>query len=132
MKFKLVIISPEGVYFNDEVESLTLKLTSGYRTILAGHAPLIGSLHYAPMHFIKDGKIEHFSLNGGAINITKEKVALIVNSIEAKDDIDIERARKSKERAKARLASKDPNIDMKRAQAALYRAISRIKTYEIK
>lgn len=131
MSFHLVIISPRGIYFDNEVESLTLKLTSGYRTILSGHAPLIGSLAYAPMHIIKDNKTAYYSLNGGAINVSKEKVTLIVNSIESKDEIDIKRAKEAKERAEERLSSKDPNIDIKRAQAALYRAISRIKTYEI-
>lgn len=131
MSFHLVIISPRGIYFDNEVESLTLKLTSGYRTILSGHAPLIGSLAYAPMHIIKDNKTTYYSLNGGAINVSKEKVTLIVNSIESKDEIDIKRAKEAKERAEERLSSKDPNIDIKRAQAALYRAISRIKTYEI-
>ena len=48
MTFRLVIVSPRGTYFDDQVESLTIKLSSGYRTLLARHAPLIGSLAYAP------------------------------------------------------------------------------------
>lgn len=131
MSFHLVIISPKGVYLDDNVDSLSVKLTSGYRTILSGHTPLIGALDYAPMHTLKNNVTTYYSLNGGALNVTKDKVVLIVNSIESKDEIDILRAENAKKRAMDRLQSKDPNIDIKRAEAALYRAISRIKTYEI-
>lgn len=127
MGFSLRIITPRGVYFNQEVQSLTVKLSSGYRTILKGHAPLIGSLAYAPMHFIKDGKLEEFAVHGGAMNITKEKVTLVCNAIEKKSDIDPERARKAKERAEKRLKDKDSNIDLKRAQLSLQRALVRLE-----
>lgn len=131
MSFKLAIISPKGVYFKDEVDSLTVKLTSGYRTILAHHIPLIGALAYAPMHFAKGAKVEHFALHGGAISVKDNKVSLIVNGIEAKKDIDIERAKEAKKRAEKRLDNKDDiNIDVERARHALLRAIARIKTYE--
>ena len=74
MGFLLEIITPRGIYYSDEVESLTVKLSSGYRTFLKGHIPLIGSLAYAPMHFVKNGKVENYAVHGGAINVTKEKM----------------------------------------------------------
>ena len=129
MSFLLRIVSPRGLYLEDNVESLSIKLSSGYRTFLKGHVPLIGALDYAPMHFVKNGKTEVFAVHGGAINVEKDKITVIVNSIEHKKDIDIKRAHEAKDRAKKRLASKDPNVDIKRAQVALLRALTRIKTY---
>ena len=133
MTFTLAVISPKGVYFEKEVESLTIKLTSGYRTILAKHTPLIGALAYAPMHIVDNGKTRYYAVHGGAISIKENKVTLIVNAIEAKEDIDISRAKEAKSRAEKRLAEKekDINLDVKRAELALARAIARIKTYEI-
>ena len=128
MSFKLVIVSPRGCYFDEEVESLTLKLTSGYRTILARHTPLIGALGYAPMHIVKNGKTIYYALHGGAINVTNEQVTLMVNAIEREDEIDLERAKRAKERAEHRLKNKPEGVDIKRAQLALYRALSRIDT----
>ena len=125
---KVEIITPKGLYASLDVESLTVKLTSGYRTILNGHILLIGSLAYAPMHVVKDGKTEYFALHGGALNVKKDKVVIIANSIEAKADIDLKRAQDAKKRAEDRLNSKDPNIDVKRAQLALIRALTRIET----
>lgn len=128
--FLLEIVTPKGLYFSNNVESLSIKLTSGYRTFLKGHIPLIGALDYAPMHLVMNGKTIFYAVHGGAINVTKEKIVVICNAIERKDEIDISRAQDAKKRAEERLNSKDPNLDIKRARVALLRAITRIKTYE--
>lgn len=132
MEFSLEIITPRGIYLEEKVTSLTIKLTSGYRTFLAGHTPLIGSLDYAPAHIIKNGKTDFYAVHGGAINVTKEKVIVICNAIEHAEDIDVARAKASKERAEQRIKSKDPNIDIKRARLALARALARLKAAESK
>ena len=131
--FNLTIVTPRGEYLKTMVESLTIKLTTGYRTILSGHMALIGALDYAPMHIIRDGKTEYFAISGGAINVKNDSsVTLLVNAIEAKEDIDLARAKAAQERALARLnTSKDDDIDYKRASLALKRAIARIKTFEM-
>ena len=127
MGFSLEIITPRGIYLTEEVESLTIKLSSGYRTFLKGHIPLIGSLAYAPMHLVKDGKIIEYAVHGGAINVTKEKISVVCNAIESKDEIDEERALAAKERAEKRIKENDPNIDLKRAQLALQRSLIRLE-----
>ena len=132
MSFRLAIISPRGIYLEKVIESLSVKLTSGYRTILSKHAPLIGALDYAPMHLVENGKTHYYALHGGAISVKDNKVTLIVNAIEAKDDINIDRAKASKARAEDRLSKKDVNTDVKRAQLSLARALARINTYEMK
>ena len=132
MGFLLEIITPRGIYFTEEVDSLTIKMTTGYRTFLAGHMPLIGSLDYAPMHLVKNGKLENYAVHGGAINVTKEKVIVICNAIESADEIDKNRALAAKERAEKRLKEKDPNIDLKRAQLALQRSLIRLMVLEKK
>lgn len=127
MGFSLEIITPRGIYFNEKVDSLTIKMTTGYRTFLTGHMPLIGSLDYAPMHLIKDGKLENFAVHGGAINVTKEKICVICGAIENARDIDESRALAAKERAEKRLREKDPDTDLKRAQLALQRSLIRLE-----
>ena len=129
MALNLVIITPKGIYLEERVDALTVKMTSGYRTILGGHYPLIGTLAIAPMHITKGDNKMFYSVSGGALNVSKEKVTLITNAIEAKDDIDIDRANASKERAEKRLKEKLEETDLKRASASLARALSRIKTY---
>ena len=127
MSFLLSLVTPRGIYKEEEIESLTIKLISGYRTILSGHAPLIGALDVAPMHYIKNGIVFEFALHGGALNVKEDKVVVITNAVEEKDDIDINRAQEAKKRAEERLSSNDPNIDVKRAELALKRALVRIE-----
>ena len=127
MGFLLEIITPRGIYFTEEVDSLTIKMSTGYRTFLAGHLPLIGSLAYAPMHLGKNGELENYAVHGGAINVTKEKISVVCNAIENENEIDEARALAAKERAEKRLQEKDPNIDIKRAQLALQRSLIRLE-----
>jgi len=127
MGFLLEIITPKGIYLTFEVDSLTVKLSSGYRTFLAGHVPLIGSLGYGEMHLVREGKLESFALHGGAINVTKEKISIVCNAIESASEIDESRALAAKERAEKRLQEKDPNIDLKRASLALQRSLIRLE-----
>ena len=132
MEFSLEIITPRGIYLEEKVTSLTIKLTSGYRTFLAGHTPLIGCLDYAPAHIVRNGKTDFYAVHGGAINVTKEKIIVICNAIEHAKDIDIARALESKKRAEDRISKRDPDIDVKRARLALARALARLKVAEEK
>ncbi len=78
---------------------------------------------------MKDGGKETvFAIGGGIIRVEKGKTTLLLNSIEGKDDIDINRANEAKTRAEQRLANKD-NIDVARATRALKRALTRIEVY---
>lgn len=127
MEFSLEIITPKGIYLSKKVSSLTIKLTSGYRTFLAGHAELIGSLDYAPMHTVSGGVTDVYAVHGGAINVSKDKITVICNAIEHSNEIDVDRAEEARKRAEERLNKKDPNMDLKRARLALARALARLK-----
>ncbi len=130
MSFKIDIITPNGLYKSVNASSLTIKTSSGYRTILEGHTALIAALDYGKATIKIDGKEKYFAIHGGAMNIKNDGVVLLLNSIEEKDEIDIERANKALERAKERIENKnDPNLDIKRAELALKRALARIDTF---
>ncbi len=126
------LVTPKGLFKTLEVDSLTVKLTSGYRTILGGHTPLVGILDYAPMYVRKNGAQEWYAIHGGAINVTNEKVILICNQIESANTIDVARAENAKKRAEERLKNKGINIDQKRAELALKRAVARLTAAEKK
>ena len=81
---------------------------------------------------LNDGIISNFAIGGGVLHIEKNsKVTLLLDSIEAKDEIDIERAEKAKERAEDYLTRKD-NVDISRAKLALNRALNRINVFNEK
>ena len=126
--FLLEIITPYGKYYSQEVEFLSLSSSKG---ILPNHTPLISDVLICEIVIRKDSESDSYSTSGGIINIKKEKVTLLLNSIEHEEEIDIERAKQAKERAEKNLeaAKRDSRIDIARAEAALSRAINRIKVY---
>ena len=74
-------------------------------------------------------KTYEYAIGGGVINIDNEKVTLILDSIERKDEIDVQRAKEAMKRAEDRLTNKDEkdSIDRDRAEEAYIRALNRIK-----
>lgn len=129
--FLLEIITPYGKYLTKQVEYLSLSSSKGMLGILPNHSPLISDVLICEIIIRYSGVEESFACSGGLIKINKEKVVLLLNSIEKASEIDIDRANESKKRALERLsrAHKDEMIDIARAEAALSRAINRIKVY---
>ena len=131
-QFHLSIATPKKVVFDGNVESLTVSTLSGYRTILAGHTPLIGFLADAPMHIVVDGKTKYYALHNGMLEIKDKEVTILTNVIESADEIDLNRANDSKSRAEKRIKERDPELDLKRAQLSLERALCRIQAARFK
>ncbi len=100
--------------------------------ILPGHFPLVSTLIISQI-IIKNGESKKpYSIGGGIIKVENDVVTMLVDSIESADEIDIERAKQSKERAEQRLKdlTNGQAIDEKRARLSLARAINRIKLIE--
>ena len=129
--YLLTIVTPEKIFYEDEVISLIAPGSEGYLGVLTDHAPLITALAPGKLT-VKDQKNQEliFALGGGFLEVLKNKVTVLAQSIEFIKDINIERARRALERATQRLRSKEKEIDIPRAMAALRRAENRLYLYE--
>lgn len=125
-EFKLKIIYPKGIYFEDTVEICNVRTVEGQMGILANRLPFAGVLDIAEMNFVKKGERSHYFVSGGFVYVQKDGVTIITDAIENAKDIDLERAKRAKERAEKRIQSKSAETDMIRAELALKRAITRI------
>ena len=127
--FLLEIYTPYGKYFDRYVEELIVPTEEYVLGILPNHAPLIAKVRVGKLEIIFNGEKKVFAHGEGLINVKKDGTVLILDSIESKEEIDIDRAKDAKRRAEERL--KEPlNIDVERAQKALIRANNRIEIYE--
>lgn len=126
MKLKFKIIDLDGVYFEKEVDLLNVTIASGNVTILANHLPLISSIDISHMYIKEDGVVTNFAIAGGTLFVTESECKIITSAIEKESEIDFDRALSSKQRAEKRLADKEDNLDIKRAEIALKRAINRL------
>ena len=126
--FHLNILTPYGHYFEGEVEFIEVRSEKYNLGILLGHAPLISTLEVGKMVLRIRSVNEIYAIGGGIINVEKDKVTLILDSVERADEIDLERAKEAKKRAEDRLniSKEDDAIDVNRAKLALLKAINRI------
>ena len=133
--FRLSIVTPEKVFYNDEIQSLVAPGTEGYLGVLSNHAPLITALKPGKIEFRdKEDKTRVLSVTKGFLEVSNNTATILCDAAEYADDIDIERAQKAYERAKNRLGTHgelhDDDLDFARARAALERAFNRIKIYK--
>lgn len=125
-KIKFQIITPTRTVLDTEVESVILSTTEGQMGVLYDHEPVVALLSYKDVTYTEEGQKKQATTLGGFVEITKDKVTILTDASELQDEIDLERAKKAKERAEKRLAEKDGNTDHLRAEIALKKAIARI------
>lgn len=120
--------------FEREVRSVIAPGSEGYLGVLTDHAPLITSLIPGSLTVVgEDHQKTEYRLGGGFLEVSGNVATVLADAIETIEEIDIERARKAERRAKERLAHRsDPEIDTARAEAALARALNRLKATRLK
>ena len=121
------ILTPEKKVFSDEVDSLSAIGTEGEFQVLPNHTTFLSSLQIGIITYRKEGETFFIANSEGFCEIRNNSVLILVRTAEKGEDIDITRAQESHKRAEARLQSKDPNFDEKRATLSLYRALCRMK-----
>ena len=123
--FILEIVTPVKILNFEEVEYLRAPSTEGLFGVMPGHVSSIINLDIGEIKVLSNNKESYFSISGGFAQVDKDKVSLLVESIESKDEIDVDRSNKSLERAKGRLI--DKTMNQTRAKLALTRAKNRLK-----
>jgi F-type H+-transporting ATPase subunit epsilon len=131
-QLKLEIVTPEHKVFSDEVDMVVVKGVSGELGILPDHIPMVTPLQISVMKIKKNGKDIIVAVNGGFMEVRKDKVVILAESAELPEEIDVERARAAKERAEERLRVRRDELDFRRAEMALQRAMNRIHVSERK
>jgi F-type H+-transporting ATPase subunit epsilon len=130
-ELNLEIVTPSKSAFSGVIKSITVPGTEGRFQVLVNHAPIISTLDVGMIKVdLPDGKSNYYSTAGGTIEVLDNKILILADSIELVSEIDEERALAAKQRAEERLADKNSNINLTRAEAALTRAINRINVKE--
>ena len=120
------IVTPHGVYKEMETPIINIETDEGQRGILPNHMPLVTMLKIGKMETEEKGKRQEYAVAGGLFYFRENLAEILTDAIENKDEIDVERAARAKERAERRLKSDDPNFDLQRARIALQKAINRM------
>lgn len=126
--FRLQIITPTRVVYQDEALSVSAPGVLGGFQVLYNHAPLLSSLEVGVIKVKKtNGGELHFATSGGFLEVKQNEVVILADSAELSSDIDSARAERGRERAQSRLHSKDPAVDVERARLSMLRALNRLR-----
>jgi len=127
----LEIVTPSKSAFSGDIKSITVPGTKGRFQVLKNHSPIISTLDVGMIKVdLPDGKENYYSTAGGTIEVLDNKVLVLADSIELVSEIDEERALNAKQRAEQRLAEKNSELNLARAQGAFARAINRLSVKE--
>ena len=131
MPLTLEIVTPERVVFSETgVDSVTLPGSEGELTLLPEHAALMTALQPGPLVFRKGGVETDVALSGGFMEIRDDKVTILADTAERSDEIDQARAEEARQKAANQLATREHDIDIASAMAALQRAQARLRVVE--
>ncbi len=131
-KLQLEVVTPEKVMVSQEVEMVVAPGSLGEFGILEGHVPFLSGIVPGELRFTSGSQTERFVVTSGFAEVSDNRVSILVDAAEKAAEIDVERARKAMERAKKRLARERSvgDVDFLRAEAALKRAIVRMRVAE--
>jgi F-type H+-transporting ATPase subunit epsilon len=102
---KLEIVTPEKRVLDAEVDSVTVPTASGEAGILTSHAPLISALKPGILTYTQKGNASKLVVSGGFVEVNSDKVAVLVDTAESADEIDVEAAKQMRESAEKSLAA---------------------------
>ena len=124
--FPLKILTPDGVAYDGTVTAVSCRTIDGQIQLLANHIDYTTALGMGEAHITReDGTKRRAACMGGMVSMIDGECRLLATTFEWAEDIDKERAERSKARAEAILAQKTDAREMELAQARLKRALVR-------
>lgn len=125
--FLLRIVTPDRVFYENQVEMAEFNTTEGEVGVLPGHIPLTVIVKPGILTISEADGEKEAALHAGFAEILPDRVMILAEIIEWPHEIDEKRAAAAKERAEERLRSRTPETDLARAETALLRAAARIQ-----
>ena len=132
--FYMQIISVNRIFFSGRCEALIFQEEDGEREIQAYHEPMIIAVHEGEIRFRPEGSEEwlYGVVGVGFVQISNNRVTLLVETAENPDEIDIRRAEEARERALEELRQKQSIQEYYHTQASLARAMTRLRVAQDK
>ena len=125
-KFTLKVITPDRVFYEDQVSMVEFNTVEGEVGIYKQHIPMTMIIAPGILTITQDNEIKEAALHAGFVEVLSDQVTILAEIIEWPTEIDLGRAEDSKERAEGRIRERAPGTDMKRAELSLKRAVARI------
>ena len=125
-KFALKVMCPDRTFFEGEADMVEMNTTEGYIGVYPGHIPIATVLAPGILVIHNDGELKRAALHSGFARISPDNIMILAAVAEWPDEIDLNRAEEARVRAERRISGTESGIDIKRAEAALKRSLTRI------
>jgi F-type H+-transporting ATPase subunit epsilon len=127
-KIQLEVVTPERRVLAEPVDMVTVPGLGGELGILPGHTPLISQLQTGVLTYVQDGKSSTLLVSGGFVEVRDDHVAVLAEVAERPDEIDVARAKLSREKLEKQLnAWSGSEEDLELAKAEFERAVVRLQ-----
>ncbi len=124
---RLELVTPERLLLSEEVEEVVAPGYEGEFGVLPEHTQFLTILNIGILSYRKGSETRKIALGGGFAEVTPERVVVMADTAEHAGEIDVERAKRARDRAEASL--KELSLDDEsyaKAHAALQRALVRM------
>lgn len=125
--FHLKIVASDKQFFDGDCETVIFPAIDGYHGILPRHEPMVTALTAGELKFRVEGEWRLAAVSDGFVEILPDTVTILTDTCERPEDIDVKRAEEAAQRAEERLRQKESMREYTRTQAALSRAMARLK-----
>jgi F-type H+-transporting ATPase subunit epsilon len=129
---RLELVTPERLVLSEDVDEVIIPGYEGEFGVLPEHTQYLSIVNIGVLRYRKGNEVHKVALSGGFAEVTPERVVVLADTAERAEEIDLERARRAKERAeealKQTLSIEDEAYG--KASAAMQRALTRISARE--
>jgi len=129
--FYIEIVTPERLFYSGDVEMIVLNTPEGQIGILPGHIPMVVAVAVGPIKILQKGEWVIAFLSEGFMEVKQDKTIILADTAEWPHEIDENRAKAAKQRAEERMRSKISHKEYIHTQAALARAMERLKVKKV-
>jgi F-type H+-transporting ATPase subunit epsilon len=103
MALQLEIVTPEKRVAKVECDEVRAPGVQGGFGIRRGHTPFLSALEPGRLTVVQGAQELHFAVGGGFLQVADDRVIVLADSAEPRDEIDVERARRAFQDATDRL-----------------------------
>ena len=127
-KFNLRVITPHKVVFDEQVDMVIMRCTTGDMGIMYGHEPRSVVLAYGVFRiFSGDADERWLAVYGGLAEIKDNVLTVLTGGAEWPHEVDANRVQEEEEHLKQRLQEHIDDAELRRAEALLRRVFVRME-----
>lgn len=126
-KLRLVVVTPEGKTFDDDVEQVVMPGVEGQLGILPGHVPLLTAIQPGELVLKAGSRGDELAVGGGFAEITGDRVTILTDMAVKPEDIDEHAVERALESAKQALLEKKAGPEAAELMALIQRSTAQLE-----